>query len=288
MNPIPGYTSSLAGVATNDAGEFFLGPVLPGGAVQILNPDFSAGTQVAATISNYGRAIGVSRNGNAVYLPRFDLLKTIIYWSDNGSLGPYIYGGEAFVGASVECIQVTKNGYVWAGVDRRSDSTWTPNTYYAWDPGTKALVDSFTVTEWPSDATGPLPRGLAFSPTEDTVYVGHFDAATLPGVVRFIRQSLTKVGGVDQSVPDGYVLQQNYPNPFNPSTEIKFSVGKAGFTTVRVYDMLGRQVAELVNKDLDAGTFTTSFNASTLPSGTYVYEVVSGGVRLMKKMMLLK
>ncbi len=281
-NPIPGYTSSLAGVAANADGEFFLGPVLPGGAVQILNPDFSAGTQIAASVGDYGRTIEVSASGNDVYVPRFTSKKTYVYHSDAGSLGPYTLADSIFLGASIESIAIHPvTGYVWACADSRSDAPWTKFMYYAYDPVSKAIVDSFATDQ------ADHPRGIAFTPTGDSVYIGDF-ATTTPATWLYVKGSLLSVERIDDAVPAGYALEQNFPNPFNPSTEIRFSIGTAAFTTVRVYDMLGRQVAELVNQELEAGTFTTSFNASNLPSGTYVYEVVSGGVRLMNKMMLLK
>lgn len=289
MNPIPGYTSSLAGAASNTDGEVFLAPVLPGGAVQILNADFSQGTQIAASVGDYGRTIEVSPDGNDVYVPRFGIKKTYVYHSDNGSLGPYSLKDSVFLGGSVETIGIHPTlGYVYAAPDRRSDSTWpTDNMYYAYDPVTKTLKDSFATTAAYS-ATLAYPRGTAFSITGDTVYIGHFDNAADAAVHRFVRSNLVAVQKVGDPVPEGYALEQNFPNPFNPSTDIRFSIAKAGFTTLRVFDMLGRQVDQLVNKELEAGTFTARFDASKLPSGTYVYEVVSGNVRLTKKMMLLK
>lgn len=88
--------------------------------------------------------------------------------------------------------------------------------------------------------------------------------------------------------PLSYALSQNYPNPFNPSTEIQFSIPKAGFTTLKVYDMLGKEVATLVNDQLAPGTFKARLDGSGLASGTYVYRLVSGTSVITKKMMLLK
>ncbi|HOP51055.1 MAG TPA: T9SS type A sorting domain-containing protein, partial [Ignavibacteriales bacterium] len=93
---------------------------------------------------------------------------------------------------------------------------------------------------------------------------------------------------VDNVKPASYVLEQNYPNPFNPSTMIKFAVANSGFTTLKVYNMLGQEVATLVNDNLQAGTYTVDFNASNLNSGIYVYELRSGAVKIAKKMMLVK
>lgn len=90
------------------------------------------------------------------------------------------------------------------------------------------------------------------------------------------------------SVPSAFVLEQNYPNPFNPSTRIQFSVPASGVVTLKVFDILGKQVATLVNGQLQAGTYTVDFDASTLASGTYFYQVESGASRLVKKMHLIK
>jgi hypothetical protein len=89
-------------------------------------------------------------------------------------------------------------------------------------------------------------------------------------------------------VADDFKLFQNYPNPFNPSTEIKFSLKSAGFTTLKVYDILGKEVATLVSENLGSGVYAYSFDASKLASGTYIYEVVSNNVRLTNKMLLMK
>jgi hypothetical protein len=291
MNPIPGYTSSLAGVAVNSFGEIYLGPVLPGGAVQILNSDFSAGTQVAPSVGDYGRTIAVSSDGNDVYVPRFGIQKTYVYHCDNGSLGPYTLADSLFLGGSIETMAIhPATGYLWFATDRRSTAieTFTANTYYGFNTATKALVDSINIAEWDPSGTGPLPRGLAFSPTGDTMYVGHFDVPTNPAVRRYIGSPVSSVDRVENAMPSGFELEQNFPNPFNPSTEIRFSVGKDGFVSLRVYDVLGREVQTLVNEDLAAGVYTATFNASSLSTGTYVYVLTAGDVRISKKMLLTK
>jgi len=81
---------------------------------------------------------------------------------------------------------------------------------------------------------------------------------------------------------------QNYPNPFNPSTQIKYSIPKDGQVTLKVYNMLGQEVATLVNQQQQAGNYTVNFNASRLASGIYMYRIQSGSFSLTKKMTLLK
>ena len=85
-----------------------------------------------------------------------------------------------------------------------------------------------------------------------------------------------------------YSLEQNYPNPFNPSTKISFSVPVSGNVTLAVYNVLGQEVAMLVDKDLSIGVYEYQFNAANLPSGLYFYKLQSNGHTQVKKMMLLK
>jgi hypothetical protein len=90
------------------------------------------------------------------------------------------------------------------------------------------------------------------------------------------------------NVPDEYALQQNYPNPFNPSTEIKFQVPQAGLVVLRIYDVLGNHLTELVNDFKPAGYYSVSFNASGLASGIYMYTLQSGNFISSRKMLLIK
>jgi fructose-specific component phosphotransferase system IIB-like protein len=90
------------------------------------------------------------------------------------------------------------------------------------------------------------------------------------------------------NIIDKFVLYQNYPNPFNPQTSIKFSLVKAGRTTLKIYNTLGQLVATLVDKKMQAGVYTVSFNAASLSSGMYLYRIESGDFIQVKKMLLLK
>jgi aminopeptidase N len=85
-----------------------------------------------------------------------------------------------------------------------------------------------------------------------------------------------------------YSLQQNYPNPFNPSTTIEYSIPQSGLVTLKVFNVLGKEVATLVNGQNDAGNHTVEFNASALNSGVYFYKIESGNFVETKKMILLK
>ena len=89
-------------------------------------------------------------------------------------------------------------------------------------------------------------------------------------------------------IAEDYKLEQNYPNPFNPSTTINFSITRPGFTSLKVYDMLGKEVATLVNGNLQAGSYSADFNAANLTSGIYFYRLETDGFSSVKKMTLIK
>lgn len=92
----------------------------------------------------------------------------------------------------------------------------------------------------------------------------------------------------DPEIVNTFNLEQNYPNPFNPSTSIKYSIAQRSNVTLKVYDVLGNEVSELVNKNQEVGSYDVNFDASKLASGLYIYTLKAGKFNLSKKMMLLK
>lgn len=86
----------------------------------------------------------------------------------------------------------------------------------------------------------------------------------------------------------GFNLYQNYPNPFNPETNIKFEIAKSGLTTLKVYDMSGKEIAVLMNENLSAGGYVVKFNGVNLSSGVYFYKITNNGKTEVKKMTLMK
>ncbi|MCC6864705.1 MAG: T9SS type A sorting domain-containing protein [Ignavibacteria bacterium] len=92
----------------------------------------------------------------------------------------------------------------------------------------------------------------------------------------------------DYLVPKNYELLQNYPNPFNPSTTIEYSIPKDAIVTMKIYDILGKEVATLVNEQKSAGTYIVNWNASGFSSGIYFYRINAGEFTATKKMYLVK
>lgn len=83
-------------------------------------------------------------------------------------------------------------------------------------------------------------------------------------------------------------LFQNYPNPYNPTTVIHYVVSTSGSTVLKVYDLLGRQITVLVDEIKEPGQYSVSFDGSTLPTGVYFYQIVTGNKSIMKKMSVVK
>lgn len=85
-----------------------------------------------------------------------------------------------------------------------------------------------------------------------------------------------------------YKLFDNYPNPFNPRTKITYSIKEEGLVTLKIYDVLGKEIATLVNENKPSGNYEAEFDASQLPSGIYIYKLQAGSFISSKKMLLLK
>jgi photosystem II stability/assembly factor-like uncharacterized protein len=93
---------------------------------------------------------------------------------------------------------------------------------------------------------------------------------------------------VEVEIPSDFFLSQNYPNPFNPITTIKYSIAKPELVTLKVYDILGSEIATLINQIKTAGNYEVSFNASNLASGMYLYKLTAGNYTKVQKMILMK
>jgi len=294
VQPVP--NNSLTAVAVDSLGEVFAGLVVPGiGGIKIYGSNMAFIGNVTDTSRGFSRTLAVSNNGNDVYWPAYTNSNIVKYHSANGSLGPYTPTDTLAKGAVCESMTWRKKtGHLWISGGYRTfpptGSNLSPAAWYAYDLTAKKVVDGFFWNPVPGGAsrTDPRPRGIAFSPGGDTCYVAMFnlDSATVQMWTKIPTsvQQLPRVG----QVPEGYALEQNFPNPFNPTTTIQFTLAKPGLTSLFIYDMLGRDIATLMHQEMAAGTFRVSFDASRIPSGTYIYELRSGDARIMKKMTLVK
>ncbi|MCX6121252.1 MAG: family 16 glycosylhydrolase [Ignavibacteriales bacterium] len=125
---------------------------------------------------------------------------------------------------------------------------------------------------WPGnpDATTPFP---------DTMYVDY---------VRVYQVATNAVEDSRSQVSNHFSLLQNYPNPFNPSTSISYQISSASFVSLKIFDILGREVTTLVNEMKDPGTYEMKWNATQIPSGVYFYKLSAGSYTQTKKLVLSK
>ncbi len=107
------------------------------------------------------------------------------------------------------------------------------------------------------------------------------------GYFKFVvENNVTIAGNVSQ--PEEFNISQNYPNPFNPNTTIKYQIPELSFVTVKVYDVLGNEIATPVNEEKPAGSYQIEFDATVLSSGIYFYRLQAGNFIETKKMILLR
>jgi hypothetical protein len=159
-----------------------------------------------------------------------------------------------------------------------------------------ALADSQQATTGSTPFTGDFTVGVSDKFPTYTLTVWNlpfgFDPPNVPaspgdtGIV--LNVTVTSVIERAPGVPTTFALLQNYPNPFNPTTSISYDLPREAFVHLSVYNLLGEEVARLVNEEQHAGKYTASFSAASLPSGIYLYRLTAGGVSSVKKMILMK
>ncbi len=135
------------------------------------------------------------------------------------------------------------------------------------------------------------PGSVVLSPGALTAGVALNGATVILDGIRVTsdwQKGLTGVKANDRAVPDGFSLDQNYPNPFNPTTTIGFTLPVSGFTTLKIYDAVGREAGVLVNGLKEAGSYSVQFDGSRLASGVYFARLTGGGRSEIKKMLLMK
>jgi WD40 repeat protein len=284
------HGSSPTGAGIADDGTIFIGPVVGGGttAIAMYDTDLNYLGNAVDAPPNISRVLEVSADGNTIYWHAFTgPIETIVYHRED-EFSAFDSVDVILQGLSVESSEFNPaTGKLWVSNDVRG---WAPflshATWYEYDVETGVLMDYFTWS--PNDDVTEYPRGLDFSPDGSIAYAGTFTNTT-PRIQKFMSGPVG-VGPdiVNNATPDKYQLAQNYPNPFNPSTVINFSVPETAFVTLKVYNMLGQEVAVLVNDIVNAGSHKVNFRANNLATGMYVYMIQAGEFSASKKMMLMK
>ncbi len=182
--------------------------------------------------------------------------------SGAGVPGYTISGHISFMGSP--CVGVMMNGLP-GSPTTNSSGNYTATVPAGWTGTVTPTLSNFSFT----------PRSTTYGPVNSNIttnYTGAYGSAA------------------DQSVkhPLEFALVQNVPNPFNPTTIIRFNVPNSGFVSLKVYDILGREVTTLVNENQEAGVHQATFDGSRLVSGVYFYRLTAPGVNQVKKMLLTK
>ncbi|MBS1494801.1 MAG: T9SS type A sorting domain-containing protein [Bacteroidetes bacterium] len=187
-------------------------------------------------------------------------------------------------------IQKTTNGGLnWFAVlntgDAREIRTLAPNTVY---------VGSYKTTNGGTNWTFYNTKAQSINSIQYlNELTGFIAGGNGAGILKTTDggEIISSVYGIaSNEIPDKFLLHQNYPNPFNPSTVIRYQLSVAGFITLKVFDLLGKEVAALVNEKQNAGSYAVDFNSAefNLPSGIYFYTLNAGEFKETRKMVLVK
>ncbi len=158
-----------------------------------------------------------------------------------------------------------------------------PGTVYASSSSKGVFKTTSGGTNWIDVSTGMSDKHVkVLTMSSSSIYAG-----TLNGIFKTTRPTEVKENSPNM-LPEKFELSQNYPNPFNPTTNINFAVSRNGFVSLKVFDILGREVATLVNEQMNSGSYKASFDGKGLSSGMYLYQLRSGNNIETRCMMLLK
>jgi PKD repeat protein len=189
-------------------------------------------------------------------------------------------------------LQAPNGGEVWE-VGETEDITWTDVNVY--DVKIELSVDNGTnwstiVESTPNTGTYSWIVEAQDSSDQCLIRIINVDDDLIADVsdAVFTIDIVTGLEEDKQSIPSEFNLSQNYPNPFNPVTLIKYQVPEASLVSIKVYDIIGREVAVLVNEEKSPGNYQVSFSSENLASGVYFYKMVAGDFSSVKKMNLLK
>jgi hypothetical protein len=205
--------------------------------------------------------IAVSSNGN-VYCALYPNDNGVFRSTNSGNIWEVV-----LTNLSTSELAINANGSIFAGT--RGDGVFrSTNDGVEWESINEGLTSLWV-------------GSLAVSPE------GYIFAGTDVGVFRSL-QPTTSANATSYLLPASFVLYQNYPNPFNPSTKIKYSLPQSSKVTLKVFDVLGKEVAVLVDEVKSRGVYEINWNAESFPSGVYFYQIKAGDFIETKKMILMK
>jgi len=235
---------------------------------------------------------------------------------DDLSWKVYNASNSGFAHNGIECITIDKSGNKWIGIVEGGIAKYDDKNWTFYNPANSGLpsyeITCIAIDQQDNKWIGSAERGLTkfnnqtwvvYNITNsglpdnfiNCVFVDNLSIkwiGTVAGVSEYREGGILGVKEDDDrntgTKPAGYALLQNYPNPFNPSTTIEYQIPNGGNVTLKVYDMLGREVTTLVNEYKPAGKYTAAFNGANLSSGVYLYKLSAGSYTTIRKMLLVK
>ena len=197
----------------------------------------------------------------------------------------YEYENDSSRGFKTDSLRCSEGD--WFGRDRFCEfiDTATILNYQTWMMGISWIAPDITLAHTLAMDIGMIYQYIYESYGWGIEWISNLVYAKIDGV---------EFGDIVNSQSDikneltSFNLHQNYPNPFNPSTSISYSISEMEFVTLKVYDVLGNEIANLVSEEKRIGNYEIEFNASKLPSGIYFYQIQAGSFVETKKMVLLK
>ena len=271
--------------------------------ITLVGPQATSGVSINA---NYRRAAHLRRN------TEFSFYNSVVLgWPGNGI---YIDGNAAADNANNNLLQIRnvilagKDTVVTTATNGFAPLAWFDNASFGntrlKNAADVQLSDPFNLTNpnFAPLAGSPALNGADFSNTRlsggffsTTTFRGAFGATRWDGAWSNYNPQFTIYAIVSdvaerfsETIPASYMLEQNYPNPFNPSTTIVYGLPRNGQVTLKVYDVIGREVRTLVNRVQAAGTYNVNFDAQGLPTGLYFYRLRVGSHVEVKRMLFVK
>ncbi len=220
---------------------------------------------------NTGFVVGDSHTYNPYPISNTVVVKTInagLNWTisiNDGDGGYYYFSDVLFLNDQIGWVVSSDNGLGYIKKTTNGGLSW---------------IQSFGPLG--PDYYGDSGLNCIFSLGENYTWVGGGSGAIISTT------SPISINPINFRIPEKFSLSQNYPNPFNPQTKIKFDISKQSFAKLIIYDILGREVATLVNEDLKPGTYSFDWDGSNYASGIYFYQLVVGDYAKTMKMVLIK
>jgi photosystem II stability/assembly factor-like uncharacterized protein len=224
--------------------------------------------------ANWSKVSGITSHVNSILCQGIILVCTTVGLFESNNNGKN-FGGPFNSTMDVDylsqCIVPTPNPSIWMQLI-----------------GTGFAGKVYSTTNWGNQCSDKS-NGLTVTRINCLAVMGpYLIAGTDNGIWKRALEELTPVENQTNLIPEHYFLSQNYPNPFNPATVINYQIPRYGLVTLKVYDILGREIKTLVNGFKPQGNYSVNFNAGSLSSGVYFYKLNFGGYSSIKKMILLK